>query len=158
MHISPLFKKAVTAAALAAVAVTPLGYTALRYERANNRYATCLAQNTGGTAGLFSITDLEGNRVASFPLLRTYGLEKIGVRAGVIAHAQTAKDDLVHVLDKTDMGVKGHFDFVRIVGKPIPTGTWGRSAAVPDASQSAVGAYAQICANSAWVKGPNSNP
>lgn len=152
MHISPLFKKAVTAVALAAAVIAPAGYTALRYERANDRYATCLAQNTGGKAGLFSITDLEGNKVASFPLYRTYGLEKIGVRAGVIANAQTAKDDLVMVLDKTDAGVKGHFDFVRIAGKPIPAGTWGRSAAVPDASQSAVGAYAQICANSMWVR------
>lgn len=154
MHLSPLFKKAVTAVALAAAVIAPAGYTALRYERANNRYATCLAQHTGGAAGLFSITDLEGNKVAAFPLLRTYGLEKIGVRAGVIARAQTAKDDLVHVLDKTGSGIKGHFDFVRIAGTSIPTGTWGKGDPVPDASQSAVGAYAQICANSIWVKGP----
>ncbi|PZQ47691.1 MAG: hypothetical protein DI551_02710 [Micavibrio aeruginosavorus] len=155
MKLSPVFTKAVAAVALAAAVVVPAGYTGLRYERNNNRYATCLAQNLGGEAGMFSITNLEGKTAALFPLYRTHGLEHVGVRTGVIANTQNNRDDLALVLTKTaDGSFRGHWDFVKIGGQNLPRGTYGRGDPLPDASQMMVGHIAEFCANTRWVRGP----
>ena len=151
MALSSLFRQAALPLALVATLATGAGFAGLRYEWNNNRFAACVAEQVGGKAGPVSIRDLNGEVTAHVPVLRTYGLGKIGVRPGVIVENLQGPDKLSYVLEKQGGEYKGHWDFVRVAGKPLPSGTWSNGPPSPSVRQISVGNFAQFCANNPWV-------
>lgn len=158
MQLRKAFKAAGFAAAAALVAgaaIVPAATTLTHFDRANTRFATCLAQQTGGESNrlLGTVTDLEGKTVYHDPVIRTYGTEILGRRAGaIIADVGGASNYLTATLKADNKG--GHataFDYVRLAGIPVLSKTWGRGNLTPHPAQTQLGAYVDICANSGWV-------
>lgn len=150
-------KKAVIpmlAAAFAAVAIPASTYGLLQQEWGNARFSSCLAHQTGGNSMLGIVTDQEGEIVIVNPVLRPYGTDFLGNRMGMVVRPDIGNDTLTFSLSKTRNGYEGHWDFTRIFGYPLPTGTLGRDAVQPDARQRTIGEFALYCANNPWVNGP----
>lgn len=153
MNILPAHKGVrAAAAALSLIFCASATYELPHQGFVNHRFATCMAERIGGEVRLGTITDHWGKTVAVDPLLKTYGMEMLGRRAGVTIPPQNGKDILAYLLHKTEDGTyKGSWDFTRIAGKPLPTGTWGRSDIVPSVEQQHVANIADYCANNTWV-------
>ncbi len=143
-------------AGVALVASLPgaIGLTSI--DPANQRYAACLADQTGGKAELGRVTDAFGGTAFIDPVLRPHGTDMLGRRPGAIIAARGAPDTLSLVLKIDGNGYKADLDYVRVAGQVVPglSGTWGKGDIAPNAEQVQLANFAQFCANRPWVQGP----
>lgn len=156
-------RKIFSAVAKGAAAVAAFGMvagvviTATHFDRANTRFANCLAQQTGGESNrlLGTVTDIEGTVVYIDPILRPYGTDLLGRRAGaIIPKVENGINTLSVVFEKGAEGAQAYtakVDYMRLAGKPVFSGTWGRGDILPNMRQQQLASYALHCANTDWV-------